>query len=521
MHKKSARPPTPILAETTILDQLTVRLIRPDEQVNFDALIVEHHYLHRADLVGEQLRYVAEYQGQWLALGTWSAAALHLKARDQHLGWTIEQRRQRLSLIANNSRLVVLPDYHYPNLMSRFMKLMLARLAEDWQAVWGHPVVFVETFVDPHHYQGTTYKVSGWTPLGTTAGWQRSAVDFYEKHEDPKHLWVRELVKHAALKLRAPQLSPAWALAETPASPRCTAPVPEIRSLMEHLRSRVPEFRRAQALAYPVAGLLALIAMAVFSRVVPGPQELAHYAATLSQGQLRALRFRLHPRTHRVRAPQKTTFTRLLAQVDAAVVERVLQCWQEQVLGPQPDSLVIVDGKAIRHAHVDIVNAVNGQGRWLGSTLIPEDTNEIPVARQQIAKLDVAGKLVIADAIHTQVETARQILLEGGGDYLFTVKANQKELYRNLETLLTKQRFSPSTHAADPCLHPRTQLQPAGDPGLGLPGNHPGPSGLSRGPDHRAPPTAYPAQGQENHRNPLFDQQPDLSPTGCQRLPQV
>jgi hypothetical protein len=105
---------------------------------------------------------------------------------------------------------------------------------------------------------------------------------------------------------------------------------------------------------------------------------LADYAATLSQGQLRALRFRLNPRSHRVRVPQKTTFTRILAKVDAAVVERVLPCWQEQVLGPQPDPFVIVDGKALRHAHVDMVNAVNGHGRWLGSSLIPEDPQRNP-----------------------------------------------------------------------------------------------------------------------------------------------
>jgi hypothetical protein len=339
--------------------------------------------------------------------------------------------------------------------MSRFMKLMLARLSQDWQSLWGHPVVLVETFVDPHYYQSTSYKVSGWIALGSTVGWQRSAVDFYEAHETPKHLWVRELCKQASRKLRAPQLPAAWASALPVPAPRCTAPVSEVRSLMDQLRSQVPEFRRAQALAYPVAGLLALTAMAVFSRVVPGPQELADYAASLSQNQLRALGFRLDRHTGRARAPKKTTFTRLLAKVDAEKLERVLLGWQEQVLGPVQDQLVLFDGKAIRHAHVEIVDATNGQGRWLGSTFIPCETNEIPVARQQLAKLDLVGKLVIADAAHTQVKTARQVLFEGGGDYLFTVKENQKELYHTLETLLTKQRFSPSTDPADPRLQPR------------------------------------------------------------------
>ena len=44
-----------------------VRLIKPQEREPFDRLLVEGHYLHSADFVGEQLRYVAEYEGQWVA----------------------------------------------------------------------------------------------------------------------------------------------------------------------------------------------------------------------------------------------------------------------------------------------------------------------------------------------------------------------------------------------------------------------------------------------------------------------
>jgi hypothetical protein len=263
------------------------------------------------------------------------------------------------------------------------------------------------------------------------------------------------------MQLRAPELPADWAMAGSQGSPHCTAKTAEIRSLMEHLQAQVPEFRRKQALAFPVAGVLALVAMALFSGVRHGPQDLADYAATLSQGQLRALQFRCVPGTRRVRGPKTSTFERVLAAVDAAAVERVLLLWQDQVLGPAQNALVLVDGKDIRHADVKIVNAVTEDGRWLGSTVIPKGTNEIPIAREQLAKLDLVDKIVVADAMHTQDETARQILWEGGGDYLFTVKANQKELVGTLETLLAKQRFSPSTDAADPCLYPGAQSGPA------------------------------------------------------------
>jgi len=83
------------------------------------------------------------------------------------------------------------------------MKLLSGQLAADWQAAWGHPVALAETFVDPQEFQGTAYKVSGWSHLGKTAGWQRQAEDFYEKHARPKQVWVRELVPRACVQLRA------------------------------------------------------------------------------------------------------------------------------------------------------------------------------------------------------------------------------------------------------------------------------------------------------------------------------
>jgi hypothetical protein len=456
---KRHRQPTP--DEQHILEHLTVRLVRPGEEARCDQLIVEHHYLKSAQLVGEHLRYVATYRGQWLALATWSAPALHLKARDAFIGWTDEQRRTRLALVANNSRLLVLPACHYPNLISRFMKLMLARLSDDWQAHWTHPVALAESFVDPQLYQGTAYKVSGWNKLGHTSGWKRSAEDFYEKHDRPKQVWVRELCKQACVKLRAPELPPDWAKVEASVGPRCTAKAAEISSLVGHLWAEVPECRAKKALAYPVAGMLALIAMAMFSGARRGPQDLADYAATLSQGQLRALRFRSGRSSGRIRCPRITPFREVLARVDAQALERALLLWQEQVLGPSQDKRVIVDGKTLRHAHVELVSAVNGAGRWLGTVAVPEGTNEIPAARNQLAKVRLNGKTVLADALHTQTETVQQVLFEGGGDYVMTVKNNQKELVQTLATLLTAGDFSPSANGKDPRIEPGTQSRPA------------------------------------------------------------
>lgn len=436
--------------EQHVLEQAQVRLLTtPADMARCDQLLVEHHYLHDATLVGEQLRYAITYKGRWLGVATWSGAAFHIKDRDAFIGWDFEQCRRRRPLLANNSRLLVLPDCHYPNLISRFMKLMLGRLSADWLERWGHPLAMVETFVDPQLYQGTAYKVSGWSHLGKTAGWKRDAADFYVKHDAVKQIWVRELVKNAAVKLRAEQLPPQWAMVEAEARARCTRTVKDIRSLMETLWEELPEFRRAQALGYPVAGLVCLVVMAMATGVRRGPDDLADYADTLSQPQLRALRFRQDQRTGLHRCPKRTTFIRLLAGVEATVLERILLQWQNRLIGPVQDDLVIVDGKQMRHGGVEMVNATNGKGQYLGGVITKAKSNEIPAARQLLGQLEMGGKIVLADALHTQVETAQVILYEKGADYLMSVKGNQPTLHITLQDLFDKQVFPPTGQIAE------------------------------------------------------------------------
>jgi hypothetical protein len=496
--------------EQEILDHLQVRLLTlPKDTTRCDRLIGEHHYLHDATLVGEQLRYAATYKGRWLALATWSGAAFHLKDRDAFIGWNAEQCRRRRPLLANNSRLLVLPECHSPNLISRFMKLMLGRLSQDWLVRWGHPLAVVESFVDPQLYQGTAYKVSGWSHLGRTAGWKRDASDFYLKHDAPKQIWVRELVKKACVKLRAAQLPPEWALVEAAAAPRCTSTVKEIRSLMESLRQGLPEFRRAQALGYPLPGMISLIVMAMATGVRRGPDDLAQFADTLSQPQLRTLGFRRDQRTLRYRCPKKTTFTRVLRQVDAVALEQVLLNWQRRLTGPIQDSLVIIDGKKMRHGGVEMVNATNGAGQYLGGVITQAKSNEIPAARQVLRCLDLAGKIVLADALHTQVQTGQQILFEQGGDYLLTVKANQPSLQATLQKLFEPQAFSPSDHAAHPGAAARAQSEQIGNSFSAVSGSDSQPGGVPG--CQIGGPAGNPSQtrGQMDPKSGLSLEQPD------------
>ena len=207
-----------------MLEQVTVRLLEPDEQerCRYGELMRRHHYLKGDTLVGEQLRYVAEVDDQWVALLSWSAAAYHLRDREEWIGWNAQQRRRRLALVVNNARFLILPKVDCPNLASRVLALCTARLSADWQQAYDHPVLAVESFVDSQLFRGTCYKAQGWQLLGQTKGFERSRQDYYTEHERPKQLWVRELHPEARRLLCAARL-PA-ALQAATASPSANQP---------------------------------------------------------------------------------------------------------------------------------------------------------------------------------------------------------------------------------------------------------------------------------------------------------
>jgi len=251
-----------------------------------------------------------------------------------------------------------------------------------------------------------------------------------------------------------------------------------------------------------------LIVMAMATGVRQGPDDLAKYADGLSHPQLRALGFRQDRRTGRHRSPKKTTFSRVLAGVDGRVLEAVLLRWQQRLIGPVQDSLVIVDGKKMRHRGVEMVNATNGRGQYLGGVMTADKSNEIPAARQLLGRLDLAGKMVLSDAAHTQVETSQQILYAQGGDYLMTVKGNQKTLENDLQNLFEKQAFSPSGLAEQPGAAPRAQSGPIGNPLSAMPGSDSQPSGLAGSPlsgpvgDARQTPRSLDAGSHLPHQQP-------------------
>jgi hypothetical protein len=91
--------------------------------------------------------------------------------RDQYLGWTREQRVRNLSRVAINTRFLILPWVRVPHLASHLLGWMARRISRDWQQIYWHEVVWLESFVDPERgFRGTCYKAANWISLGQTTG---------------------------------------------------------------------------------------------------------------------------------------------------------------------------------------------------------------------------------------------------------------------------------------------------------------------------------------------------------------
>lgn len=425
--------------EQAVLDQVRVRLIEPEEKLRWDDLIATRHYLKNAALVGEQLRYVVEHDGQWLALLGWSAAAYHLKGRDTWIGWTGEQRRRRLHFIANNARFLLLSEPgQLPNLATRALALCCQRLSADWQAAYGHPILAVESFVDAQLFRGTAYKAAGWQALGATAGYTRVSEDFYVVHDRPKTLYARLLDKRAAQWLRAPQLSAALVPYEREVKPRCRQSAPQLGSLWEHLHRAVPEQRCLKGMRHKQATVLAITLAWLLTGQRGGYRAIALFAQDLTQAQRIRLRCWRNPKTGKYEVPAENCFYRVLSAVPIPQLGQALTDWQTWLYGEADGEVIALDGKALRGSHTThLVGALNLQNqRWLDLERVPDKTNEIPAAQNLIGRLDLEGKIAVLDALHTQVESARAIVQDQGGDYVLCIKGNQPGLQRQAQTLL-------------------------------------------------------------------------------------
>jgi predicted transposase YbfD/YdcC len=443
---------------------LRVAPISDSDRARFDAELDEHHWLgHR--MVGETMRYAAlDAAGDWVALVGFASSALSCGPRDRYIGWSPEVQFRRLRFVASNQRFCVLPAGRRQNAASAVMSRTLRRLSADWVESWGHPVLLVETFVDPSRHVGTCYCASSFLRVGRTKGYGRRSGS-YVAHGNVKDVYVRALHRRSREVLAGAFDHPLLA-----ADPRSVvAPIDfntaDLASLFDRLET-ITDPRDPRGVRHSFASTLVVIACATLA----GNKSLvalAEWAQSSSQEVLARLATRISPSSGQRVPPSYATIRRAAMAVDPDEFDLVVNTWAAEQADrrrakpeqPNDDPAgsgvedeegtpggrtaggdlvgIAVDGKALRGAkredgtQVQLLAALrHDTGTVVGQRNVDNDkTNEILAFAPLLRPIELTGRVVTADALHTQKKAAGFVVDTKRAHYVFGVKENQPKLW--------------------------------------------------------------------------------------------
>lgn len=419
-------------------ESVSVRISLDTERAWFDGLLTDKHYLGAGKSVGDYLRQVVEVEGKPVALLVWGPACYALKDRDNWVGWSKVHRLERLKLIVQNRRFLLLSDKgQSPNLASQAMGAALRALPGQWLERFGYRPLLAESFTDPEAYAGTCYKASNWEAVGMSVGHSRHRADFYIPNDRPKKLWLRPLCAQGREQLIGQQL-PQDCQAGVIAAPSGTLPIKaeQLDLLMDVFR-RAPD-PRGRNTVYRTYSVLTVIAMALLAgrRDIA---EIARFATSLTQPQRQRLGFPCKKGTKAFwQVPSYSVFYQVLTRMDPEAFAALLTGWLQARAGSLPGALAL-DGKMIRD-HIGLLTlAQHEDGAPVAVAVYDQKEGtqrcELSAASallEQLPALD--GKIVTADALHCQ-RTHASTIVEKGGDYLLQIRANQEKLLKKAQTL--------------------------------------------------------------------------------------
>lgn len=187
---------TPIIKTVSEMCPLEIKQVRGSKlEPIYKSLVAEYHYLGYCHPIGEHLKYIVYWNNRPISCLAFSSAPRHIGARDKYIGWDKEIRTRNISLIAYNTRFLILPWVKVSCLASHILSRMVKILPLDWQGYYKHPIYFLETFVDTERFLGTCYKAANWRYLGLTTGRGKNAQT-HKPNRSIKAVWGYPLHKH-------------------------------------------------------------------------------------------------------------------------------------------------------------------------------------------------------------------------------------------------------------------------------------------------------------------------------------
>ena len=425
---------TPFVTDPPVflLKDLSVRPLKDEEYSRASELLEQEHYLGDCPQ-GRQLLQVVEYNGQWVALLDWGPACWKLADRERHIGWTHQQRAERLGLIVQNRRFLVLGKERMPNLASRSLGLALKALPEHWEERHGYRPLMAETFTDIEQFEGTCYKASNWEPLGLTKGFQRHRADYFHKHGRPKKLWIKSLNRNALRILTAMDVPKAYQSALNHDTPERDLALnkTQMESLLDHFREHFEDPRRNNR-SYPASSLLVFIAMALFA----GRDTLTsiqRYGNLLTSQQRLWLGFPLKKGTKTRKVPSWSALYNFLTQIDPKAFSECLNTWLQ--IRDRALSLCLSEHETGAPVAVSFAAEVS-------KTDENKREGEQTVALELYEKTNLQGAIITGDALNNNKAQADAIL-NSAGDYFLQLKNENRHPYQSAES---------AAEAGTPCL---------------------------------------------------------------------
>lgn len=394
------------------LGQLKAELLdNPDDIELAEDLMSRHHYLGSKKLEGERMRYVITHRGEWVALLFFEHATLHSRIRDEEIGWDVETRKRRNKYMANNCRFMIGARYKgVQNLGSKCLWLVEQRISGDWQRRYGHPLLALETFVDPERgYDGSCYKGAGWKNLGLTRGFTKTPG--YTSNS--KHYFVKPLHRESYEALRGewehPLITGVRPVRGSSANFVFDPNKIDFKSLREEI-SKIPDPRSRLGRRYEFVPVLTLVIAAALCGYTQY-RQMADWIGNLSP----ELRVKAGMRGDRT--PSESMIGSLLKRIDGEGLDLVFCRWLAKFGGPLAGKVLSLDGKyqratsydpAKQHKFLNVI--VQDLGIVIKQLPVSPAGLEQPEARRAINELAVEGGIITADAIHTSAATARTIV---------------------------------------------------------------------------------------------------------------
>jgi hypothetical protein len=404
--------------DTLLLNLVEVRPVRQKEKPLWRSLMRQHHYLGFGKTAGESILYVATVNGIWLGLLGWAAAALHVRVRDEWIGWDAIAKKQRLHFITNNVRFLVLPNVHIKNLASKILSLNIRRLSSDWQKFYGHPILLAESFVDPSRFKGTCYLAAGWKPLGKTDGFGRNPRGSYVEHGNPKIVFIRSLVKDAQRLLSDSYFEVKDNQEKVFMIDVKKLPLEKKGGLIDVLRT-VQDQRSRQGRRHSQISVLGISTCAMLSGA-RSFSAISEWSNNLSSKQLRRMRCR------RGKPPSESTIERVLQKIDAEEFDTKINDWLFRVTNASGKGLA-VDGKTLRGSHdgnkkpIHLLSALLHEEKVvIAQRNVESKTNEITQFKPLLQNLPLEGMVVTADPMHCQREHARFLVIDKKADLIIS-----------------------------------------------------------------------------------------------------